>query len=138
MLDSLQVEGGMVVEARLNKTLYKLCVEALTVVPMLLAACALLNILFDFFGIDSGILSLIGGMSAIPLSFLYIVSYMFRFCAYHRMFLHYILVSNILTWIDYYFHIPVSNCWLFAIHMFVAGLFLFLILYFHIKDRCCR
>ena len=135
----LQAEDDMAVaEKYLNKTLYKLCIEALTIVPMLLALCAILNTLFDFFGIDSGFLSLLGGISIIPLAFLYIVSYVFRFCAYHRMFLHYILVSNLITWIDYYIHIPISTMTLFALHMFLIGLFLFLILYYYRKERCCR
>lgn len=111
---------------------------ALKVIPMLQALCAVANMLFDFFGIDSGWLSMIGGISALPLLFLYLVSYVFRFCIYHRMFLHYILVSNILTWLDYYIHIPLSNSIWFMVHMFVIGIFLFLILYYYRKEKCCK
>ena len=92
-----------------SRRLYKLLVGALKVIPMLLTLCAVLNMLFDFFGIDSGFLSLLGGVSLLPLLFLYLASYVFQFCAYHRMFLHYILASNILVWIDYYVGIPVSD-----------------------------
>ena len=96
-------------EKSVSKRQYKLMLMALKVIPMLLALCSMLNILFDFLNIDSFILSFIGGMSLLPLLFLYIVASVFRFCIYHRMFLHYILVNNVLTYIDYFFGIPVSN-----------------------------
>ena len=117
-------------ERSVAKRWYKLTIGALKVIPMLLTLCAILNMLFDFFGIDSGFLSMIGGISLLPLLFLYLVSYVFKFCIYHRMFLHYLLVSNILIWFDYYIGIPVSNDTLFSIHIFLVGLFLFLVLYF--------
>lgn len=117
---------------------YKLMIGALKIIPMLLAVCVLLNILFDFFGIDSGIISAFGGISVFPLIFLYLASYVFEFCIYHRMFLHYIVVNNLLTWFDYYIGIPVSNVNLFMIHIFVVGIFLFLVLYFYRREKCCR
>ena len=139
MLDSWQVVGDTVVEERLkSKRLYKATIGVLKVIPMLLAACAILNMLFDFFGIDSGILSILGGISILPLLFLYLSSFAFQFCVYHRMFLHYIVANNILTGIDYYIGIPVSNCILLMIHLFLIGVFLFLVLYFYRKERCCK
>lgn len=105
---------------------------------MLLTLCAVLNMLFDFFGIDSGFLSLLGGVSLLPLLFLYLASYVFQFCAYHRMFLHYILASNILVWIDYYVGIPVSDRVLFMIHILLVGVFLFLVLYLYRREKCCK
>ena len=105
---------------------------------MVLALCSVLNTFFDFFGIETCILSLIGGMSVLPLLFLYLSSFAFRFCRYHRMFLHYILVNDILTWFDYTIGIPVDTLALFCIHMMLICVFLFLILYFHQKEKCCR
>jgi hypothetical protein len=110
----------------------------LKVIPMLLALCSMLNMFFDFFGIDSRIFSFISGMSLLPLAFLYIASYVFHFCAYHRMFLHYIVANNILMAIDYYIGIPVSDTVLFMLYVILIGLFLFLILYYHQKERCSR
>ena len=134
-----QAEGDTEMAAKsTNRLLYKLMLAALRIIPMLLALIAMLNMLFDFFGIDSGILSMIGGISLLPLLFLYLVSFVFQFCVYHRMFLHYILVNNILTWFDYYIGIPVSNEFLFGMHVFVVGLFLFLVLYFYRKEKCCK
>ncbi len=122
-------------EEKLNKRLYKITLEALKVIPMLLALCTLLNILLDFLGKDSFVLSLLGGISVLPLTFLYLVSYVFHYCAYHRMFLHYILFNNILTYIDYYIGIPVSTRILFMLFVFTTGLFLFLVLYYYKKEH---
>lgn len=105
---------------------------------MLLALCSSLNMLFDFFGINSGILSVIGGMSILPLIFLYLASYAFQFCAYHRMFLHYILANDIVAAVDTYIGIPVGNAALFMLYLAMIGLFLFQILYLYRKERCCK
>ena len=129
----------MAMEERLkSKRLYKATIGVLKVIPMLLAFCAVLNMFFDFFNIDSGFLSIIGGISILPLLFLYLASYAFQFCTYHRMFLHYVLVNNILTCIDYYIGLPFDNLFLFMLHLFVVGLFLFLILYFYRREKCCK
>lgn len=111
---------------------------ALKAIPMLLALSAMIGMFLDFFGIDSSICSFIGGISLLPLLFLYIASFVFRFCVYHRMFLHYVVANNILTYADYYIGLPVENSTLFMVHIFLVGLFLFLILYFYRKERCCK
>lgn len=129
----------MVQEERLrSKMLYKITILLLKVIPMLLAICAVTNTMLDFAGIESTFLSIVGGISVLPLMFLYLASFAFCFCVYHRMFLDYILVNNLLTWFDYYIGIPISNKSLLALHIAIVGLFLFLILYFHQKEKCCK
>lgn len=110
----------------------------LKVIPMLLALSAMIGMLLDFFGKDSSIFSFIGGVSLLPLLFLYLASYVFRFCEYHRMFLHYVVANNVLTYADYYVGLPIDNATLFMIHVFLIGVFLFLVLYFYRKERCCK
>lgn len=94
-----------------ERSLYKLLLLVLKVIPMLLALSAMMGMLLDFFGKDSSIFSFIGGMSLLPLLFLYLASYVFRFCEYHRMFLHYVVANNILTYTDYYIWIRRKNLW---------------------------
>ena len=121
-----------------ERRLYKTMLLSLKAIPMLLALSAMIGMFLDFFGIDSSICSFIGGISLLPLLFLYIASFVFRFCIYHRMFLHYVVANNILTYTDYYIGLPVENSTLFMVHIFLVGLFLFLILYFYRKERCCK
>lgn len=118
--------------------LRRITLYTIKVIPMLLAAVTLLNTLLSYFDIDIPLLSYIGGVSLLPLLFLYLSSYAFKFCEYHRMFLHYVSVTWILNIVDYYIGIPVSNKNMFLLYMVITCLFLFLILYFHqksIKDK---
>jgi hypothetical protein len=124
----------MAVEASLNKDLFKVEMYILKVIPMIMAILHLLSTILFFFGIDLEILSYIGGISFLTLGFLYLSSYVFRFCIYHRLFLHYVTVNNIISIYDTYVGIPVSDSSLFITNMIIAGIFLFFILYFKIYE----
>lgn len=100
----------MAVEASLrSKNLYKIELYLLKIMPMLLAAIYLINTVLSYYDIVAPVLSYIGGMSFIPLVFMYISSYVFRFCSYHRMFLHYIVVNDLISIVDYYWELPISD-----------------------------
>lgn len=94
--------------------------------------------ILDFFGKDSSVFSFVGGVSLLPLIFLYLASYVFRFCEYHRMFLHYVVANNALTYADYYIGLPIDNATLFMAHIFLIGVFLFLVLYFYRREKCYK
>lgn len=124
----------MAVEANLrSKTLYKIELSLLKFMPMLLALVALMNSILSYFKIDLPILSYIGGVSIVTIIFLYVSSYVFRFCEYHRMFLHYVVVTCIINSIDYYIGIPLNNLGYLCLQMIIAGITLFLILYLYVK-----
>lgn len=118
-----------------NKDLYKIELYLLKVMPMLLAAIYLVNTVLSYYDIIIPVLSHIGGLSFIPLVFMYVSSYVFRFCSYHRMFLHYIVVNNSINLIDYYYTLPISDWELLILHMSVAGIILFIILYLYVKSH---
>lgn len=118
-----------------NKSLYKIELYLLKVMPMLLAAIYLINTVLSYYDIVLPALSYIGGLSFIPLLFMYISSYVFRFCSYHRMFLHYIVINDLINLIDYYYTLPISDWELFILHMSIAGISLFIILYLYVKSR---
>lgn len=124
----------MAVEASLrSKNLYKIELYLLKIMPMLLAAIYLINTVLSYYDIVAPVLSYIGGMSFIPLVFMYISSYVFRFCSYHRMFLHYIVVNDLISIVDYYWELPISDWGLFVLHMSIAGISLLIILYLYVK-----
>lgn len=118
-----------------NKDLYKIELYLLKVMPMLLAAIYLINTVLSYYDIVLPALSYIGGLSFIPLLFMYISSYVFRFCSYHRMFLHYIVINDLINLIDYYYTLPISDWELFILHMSIAGISLFIILYLYVKSH---
>lgn len=96
---------------------------------MVIALAYLVNTVSSYFGVDIPILASIARMSLIPLIFMYISSYVFKFCEYHRMFLHYIAVNDIINIYDWYIGISVTNRELFVLHMSITGISLFIILY---------
>lgn len=116
-----------------NKNLYKLELYSAKVVPMLMAGITLANTVLSYVGIQLIYLSYIGGISLLVLIRFYITSYTYKFCSYHRMFLHYILVSNTLVLYDYHIGIPLDDTDLFALNMIIAGISLFIILYLKFK-----
>ena len=102
---------------------------------MIIALFYLINTVTSYFNMDIPILSSIAGLSIIPLIFIYVSSYAFKFCEYHRMFLHYIVVNDTINIYDYYIGIPLDNLWLFSLQMIIAGISLFLILYLYLKHK---
>lgn len=117
-----------------NKILYKIELGLLKIIPMLMAFVCLMNSILSYFNIDTCILSYLGGTSIFTLIFLYISSYVFKFCEYHRMFLHYVLITWIINIIDYYIGIPINNLEYLCLQMIVAGIALFIILYLYAKS----
>ena len=119
-----------------NKILYKIELYLLKIIPMVLAAFNLANTILSYYGIDIKLFTYMCGIGILPIIFLYISSYVFKFCSYHRMFLHYIVVNNVLCYIDYEYGIDISDRDYLSIHLIIAGIFLFTILY--LKQKLCK
>lgn len=118
-----------------NKNLYKIELYLLKVMPMLIAAIYLINTVLSYYDIILPVLSYIGGLSLIPIVFMYLSSYVFKFCSYHRMFLHYIVINDLINLVDYYYTLPISDWQLLVLHMSIAGISLFIILYLYVKSH---
>lgn len=114
-----------------SKKLYKVTLVLLKVIPMLLAFCYVLNTTLYVFGIDSYILSHIAGMSLLPMIFLYLTSYVFQFCKYHRMFLHYVVLNDIINILDVYFGENISDWTYISIHLILLFVCLVIVLYLY-------
>ena len=129
------VREDMVAEEKLrSKRLYRIELYLIKIIPIILAIICLLNTILSYFGIDLVCLAYIGGNSVFSLMFLYVSSIVFRFCIYHRLFIHYVALNWVFNIIDYYIGIPISNRSLFLLYMIITGIFLFLIFYFKKHD----
>lgn len=104
--------------------------------PITIALCYLLNTILSYFNIDAVILSYIGGMSILPIIFILISSFVFKFCIYHRLPIYYIIISDIINYYDLYIGIPLSNRLLFIMNMIITGIFIILIVLS--KARICK
>lgn len=136
-LQETEVEGFPVEESSKLSDYHKakLFIGFLKILPMVLAGLFLTNTILSYFYIDYEIISYLAGVGFIPWLFIMMASYRLHFCEYHRMFLWYIFANNAICWADSQFTLPIPNWSYFILHIIVAGLFLFLVLYFHQKCR---
>lgn len=119
-------------ENSVNKYLYKVFLYLIKIIPMVIAVLFILNSVLSYFDIDVIIFSYIGGISVLPLLFFYLTSYVFNFCNYHRMFLHYISITWAINIIDCCIGIPLNSLNYLCLQMIIAGIFLFIILYLYV------
>lgn len=115
---------------------HKMLLLVVKYIPLVISLFYILNTVLCWFNIDAPVLSNIAGVSLLTWLFLYLSNIVFKFCIYHRLFLYYILVTDIINIYDYYFNIPISDVELLSIHSVNVGVLLFIILYIHIKGIC--
>ena len=126
----------MDVEARcLRSKQYKLLLVLLKYIPILISLVYVLNTFATYVGIDITAANNISGMSLLTWIFMYVATIVFNFCSYHRMFLYYILIVDIINIIDYYISIPISDFQLIMLHTIVTGISLFIVLFLYIKKK---
>ena len=113
--------------------LSKLFVGYLRILPMLIAGLYLLNTVLSYFDVDWPVISYVA--TFFLWLFVMLASYKLHFCEYHRMFLWYIFTNNIICIADTEIGLPISNWSYFVLHIIIAGIFLFLILYLHQRER---
>ena len=117
-------------ESLRSKNLYKILLIALKVLPMAISLCYLLNTIFAYIGYNTEVFSFIGGVSLLPWLFLYLAATVFRFCMYHKIFLIYILVSDLINYADYYFDFTTIHQF-FMIQTILFGITIFIALYLY-------
>lgn len=120
-------------ESLKSKRLYKIELYTLKIIPIALAVIYSLGTVLSYFNIDLYLLSYLGGISFIPLLFLYISSYVFKFCEYHRMFLHYLLVHNIISWYDQSIGISISDKQICMLYLIISAIIAFVSLYLYLQ-----
>lgn len=118
---------------KLNKRLFKIEILVLKIITFAIGFCYFLNTLFSYFNIDNIVLSNIAGVGVLPLLFIYIASYTHGFCLYHRLFIIYIAINNILSFIDYTYGIPISDKHYVELHFIISFIFMCLIVYTKLK-----
>lgn len=65
---------------------------------------------------------------------LYILSYVFKFCRYHRIFIHYLVLEWLLDFFDDLFRIPLNDKHLMYLQMIFFCVFLFTALYLYLNE----
>lgn len=126
----------MVVEEKLrNKLLYKVFLIILKYIPVVITLAYILNTALYWFNIDLSVLSNIAGLFLLPWIFIYVATYVFRFCTYHRLLLYYIFLDDCINIYDYYFGIPLSDHSMLAVHTVLIGILVIVLLVNHVKSN---
>lgn len=125
-----------------SKALYKITLYVLKMLPMIMAFSYLIMFVLANTIESFVIVPHIIGTVITPLVFVYLTSYVFRFCAFHRLFIHYYAFVELLNVTDYYIRIPISDAAITFIHDSVTIVFLILAVIMYIykykKDKCLK
>ena len=105
----------------MQKVLYKLEILLLKFIPFVLALFQFIRTICFILGIATPIFAELASVSLLPLIFLYISSYTFKFCEYHRIPLHYIASNNILNSLDYHFQFAITDYNYILMHSLLFG-----------------
>lgn len=126
------MDTNMEENQKLNRKLLIIFKWSLKLIPMLLAGLQGLNTIISYFGIH--IKAFAHCFVFCLIGFVYVASYLLKFCEYHRMFLHYIVIIYIINCIDYYIGIPIDDYDLLILYSIITIISLFIILYLKIKN----
>lgn len=117
-----------------SKYLYKILLLLLKGIPILVALIDCVHNITSYYEIEiQPISGFIGGISLLSWLFMLLASFVFRFCLTHRLPLYYVLVNNIISLIDSYLGIPITDKQLLCLYLIIT--FIFIILYTYVKTN---
>ena len=122
-------------QTRRDRFYYKLELSLLKVIPMVIAGMYVFDTVLYCLDISMAVPSFLFGTSLLPLLFIYLSSYVFQFCTHHRIFIYYVFFINLLNYLSLYPTFQFSDTKMVAIQLIIAGVSLFLILYFYVKNH---
>lgn len=94
---------------KLNRRTIRKFILITKVIPILIAAVHCINSFLSFLSSNDIPLNYIGGISLLPIIYIYVASYTFKLCNYYRMFLHYSILIDALNIYDFYIGIPLND-----------------------------
>lgn len=116
-----------------NKNLYKVFLIYLKIIPILLSSCCILNTTLSYYAIETPIFSILGETAIPEILLIYIATFVFRFCSYHRMFLYFLFINNIINIYDFEFGI--KNIELLMLVFILYGITLFATLTMYLINK---
>lgn len=118
-----------------SKSLYKAFLLFLKCIPFVLALSNVLNTIFSYFCIELVFLTYMSSIGIIPMLFMYLAAYVFRFCIYHRIFLDYASLSTCITIYDYYIGIPIVDAGIMTLQLALFFIAIVVALITHLKQK---
>ena len=118
-----------------RKLMYKLELVSVKYTPIIVAFSILIGLIFSYLEIAMPLMDTLFGASIVATIPMYISSYTYKFCSYHRMFIHYIVLVHLIDTCDILIGIPLDDFNLLILYLIITGIFLLLILYYHQKCK---
>ena len=124
-----------------NKELYKVDLFLLKLLPVIMVISLIIASYGAIFQVVSGVAIIVQivshylGLVIAPIAFMYISSHVFQFCNYHRMFIHYIAIIELMNVTNWYFQLPITNELYNGIQVFITITFAIIALIMYIKKR---
>ena len=119
-------------EEKLSIKLIKIFRIYLKLIPVVLAIASFANCIFAYYGIQLKFLAHL--FMILLISFIYVASYVLKFCEYHRISLHYIVIIYIINCYDYYICIPINYIELFMIYSMITFITIVIAIYLKLKN----
>lgn len=119
-------------EEKLSLKLVKIFRIYLKVLPIILAITSFTNCFLSYLGFQFKIYAHI--FFFLIISFIYVASYVLKFCEYHRISLHYIVIIYIINCYDYYIGIPINCIDLFMIYSMITFITIIIGIYLKLKQ----
>ena len=85
-----------------KKRMYRYELLLIKLIPIIISGLIVINTALSYFGVDWEFFSHLVGASFLSILLMYVSSIVFKFCAYHRIFIHYITIVWILNIVDWY------------------------------------
>ena len=122
----------------INKNLYKLTIITLKFLPIVMASAFMISNLVHISIIQ--IICHIIGHNVAQFLFIYLTSNVFRFCNYHRIFIHYLVLIETINVIDWYIGIPVSDKAMQITHIVISVVFIAIAvkMYYNKNIKCIK
>ena len=118
-------------EEKLSIKLVKIFRIYLKLIPVVLAIASFVNCIFAYYDIQLKFLAHL--FMILLISFIYVASYVLKFCEYHRISLHYIVLIYIINCYDYYIGIPINYIELFMMYSMITFVAIIIGIYLKLK-----
>ena len=119
-------------ETNLSLKLVKLLRIYLKLIPIIIAILSFVNCIFAYYGIQLKFLA--HAFLFLLIGFVYIASYVLKFCEYHRISLHYIVIIYLINCYDYYIGIPINYIELFMLYSMITFIAIIIGIYFKLMN----
>ena len=118
-----------------NSLSHKSFLIILKYIPHFVSFGYFISTFLQFLGFEMIVIGYFIHLSLFSWLFLYLTSFIFKYCYVHRLPLYYIALNEILTVYDYYFTLPFSDSKLLVVHLLLISILIFGYSYYYIKFK---